>query len=88
MPDDEMTKMLLARRFIARLFGATRFRWYRQRCGGVWEHWWIDAPFNSFIWVELDIPSEELGRRPPLARGTPEVEDYRRRALDVPEVLR
>jgi hypothetical protein len=73
--------------FVARFCGATRFRWYRRLCGGVWEHWWIDSPFNCFVWVELDVPSDELGKRPVLARGTPVIEDYRRRALDVPDRL-
>lgn len=68
---------------VARLAGCTNLRWYRQLCGGVWEQWWIDSPFNSLIWIELEVPTEG-GERPWLARGRPTVEDYRRRSLLVP----
>ena len=69
--------------FIARMVGCTQFRWYRRLYGGVWERWWIDAPFHSFIWVDLEEPTEGKALSP-MVHGRPVVEDYRRRSLHVP----
>lgn len=47
------------------------FRWYRRRCGGHWERWWIDI-CHTHIWFQKPCD----GKRPPCAYGSPECEDY------------
>jgi hypothetical protein len=55
------------------------FRWYRRWYGGVWELWHVDSPVNGQVWHELDGPTEGGPRPSPLCRGTPTVEDYRKK---------
>ena len=51
-----------------------RFRWYRRRCGGHWEQWYIDV-VHADIWHNRRKCHREIGR-PPCAFGTPVCEDY------------
>lgn len=58
------------RTVIACFFG--HWRWVRRLLGGHWECWWIDSPVNAYLWLNDVAPGEHL----PLARGTPEIEDW------------
>ncbi len=55
--------------------------WWRRHKGGVWELWY---PYDngSPCWVHTHERSADTGTR--FGAGTPLVEDYRRRSLDVP----
>ena len=53
----------------------SRYQWYRRRCGGHWELWYIEVT-ASMIWHNLHRCYLETDR-PPCARGTPVCEDYR-----------
>jgi hypothetical protein len=47
-----------------------QFQWFRRLAGGRWEHWWIDSPVASAMWLDVVEFSRITGERPPLARGT------------------
>lgn len=59
-----------------------KYPWYRKRCGGHWERWYIDV-VHSVQWIQVEqctfvrcaiMPEWEA--RPALARGTPTCEDW------------
>lgn len=56
--------------------------WWRRHKGGVWELWHQYGAGSSPQWFHLQEPSADTGTR--FGAGTPVVEDYRRRSLDVP----
>jgi len=52
-----------------------RFKWYRRKIGGMWEHWIIDG--YGTCWFRVNKWSEGTGTRPAgLCRGTPTKEKY------------
>lgn len=54
-----------------------RYAWYRRRCGGHWERWYLDVPFTGRIWLPVHACSLVTGRRPDEGcRGTPECETW------------
>lgn len=52
-----------------------RFAWFRRRCGGHWERWYIDIVHDD-IWMQVEHCSRGTQQRPPCAFGTPECEDW------------
>ncbi len=60
----------------------SEFRWFRRWVGGRWECWVMDWPFTGTKWFlrEPFNPVSPENMRPcDLCRGTPTVEDYRKK---------
>lgn len=53
-----------------------RYRWYRVLHGGRWVCYWIDAPVCAEVWRQWEADVDGQGRRYPLERGTPVIEEY------------
>lgn len=77
----EILGAILSTPFAVADFYLSKLRAYRRWRGRVWELWWVDHPVCAEVWHQLDAPTAETGRRPsPGCRGTPIVEDHRRRS--------
>ncbi len=62
-----------------------KFRWYRQKKGGIWERWWAGEPINKEQWYKREVKGELPPS--PICSGEPIIiENYeepdRRKAIE------